>query len=366
MELRWAWVVIVGLVALVVIVLAAFLWPIHRQPRRLRPLAWVGRLTELPEYARAHRRYRILLAAIAATTVAVLICAIVATARPVSTQATAAEVNRAHPEDVMLCLQDDPRSHDASVMLSYFGNQAEKFDTQRLGLTSRTVRVIPLTRDYPFLNDQLGRYASLERLRSEQNPKPEDTAVLQRAQHEFGREATYSDYQLTVNDALAMCMKGFPGAGKSSDSRRSVIYMGPAGGSEKPIFSDDALTDLARSSGIQVNVLTRTTVDASGGLSGIASATGGRFISYVAAADDNGDKGDKGGAAQGGAAQGDQESLDNALRSHLDDIRSHPPAVMSSDGTIMVQQLRDRPNLVLTIGLVIVIAFSISLAGVRR
>ncbi|WP_166908891.1 hypothetical protein [Mycobacterium sp. DL440] len=357
MELRWGWVVAVGLVALVVIVLAAFLWPMRQQPRRLRPLAWVGRLTELPEYARAYRRYRILLAAIAATTVAVLLSAIVATARPVSTQATAAEINRAHPEDVMLCLQDDPASHDASVMLSYFADQAAGFDTQRLGLTARTIRVIPLTRDYPYLQDEVGRYASLERLRSTQNPTPEDAAVLQRARHEFGRTVSYSDYQLTVNDALAMCMKGFPGVGKPSDARRSVIYMGPAGGSEAPIFSDDALAALARSSGIQVNVLTRTTVDASGGLSGIATATGGRFISYVAADADG---------ADGAIPNGSQDTLDKALRSHLDDIRSHPPTVTSPDGTIMVQQLRDRPDLVLSVGLLIVVVFSISLAGVRR
>lgn len=352
MELRWWWVVVAGLVALVVIVLAAFLWPMRRQPRRLRPLAWVGRLTELPEYARAYRRYRILLAAIAATTVAVLLCAIVATARPVSSQATAAAINRAHPEDVMLCLQADPASHDASVVLSYFRDRAAEFDTQRLGLTSRTNRVIPLTRDYPFLQDELGRYASLEQLGSAQNLKPEDTAVLRHAQHEFGRVVSYSDYQLTVNDALAMCMKGFPGAGKPSDARRSVVYVGPAGGSESPIFSDDALAALAESSGIQVNVLTRTTLDASGGLSDIATATGGRFISYAATAD--------------GTTQDGQEPLDKALRSHLDDIRSHPPAVTGSDGTIMVAPVRDRPDLVLTIGLVIVIAFSISLAGVRR
>ncbi|OMC00495.1 hypothetical protein A5733_04105 [Mycobacterium sp. NS-7484] len=358
MELRWGWIVIAGLVALVAIVLVAFLWPMRQQPRRLRPLAWVGRLTELPEYARAYRRYRILLAAIAATTVAVLLCAIVATARPVSTQATAAEINRAHPEDVMLCLQDDPATHDASVMLTYFADQAADFDTQRLGLTSLTNRVIPLTRDYPFLQEQLGRYASLERLQSTQNPTPEDTAVLQRAQHEFGRMVSYSDYQLTANDALAMCLNGFPGVGKPSDARRSVIYMGPAGASEKPIYSDDALAELARSSGIQVNVLTRTTLDASGGLSGLAEATGGRFISYVAAA--------SAGGATGGMAQDSQDNLDKALRSHLDDIRSHPPALTRSDGTIMVEQVRDRPNLVLTIGLVIVIVFSISLAGVRR
>lgn len=354
MELRWWWVIVVGVTALVVIVALAFLWPLRQQQRRLRPLAWVGRLTQLPEYARAYRRYRMLLAAIAATTVAVSLCAIIATARPVSAQATAAEINRAHPEDIMLCMEDDPASHDASVLLSYFRDRAAAFETQRLGLTSRTVRVIPLTRDYPYLQEQLGRYAGLERLKSEQKPTPEAAATLQRAQHEFGRTVNYSDYKLTVNDALALCMKGFPGLGKASDSRRSVIYLGPAAGSGTPIYSDAALSALAESSGVQLNVLTRTTRDASGALSGIVSASGGRFVSYVAADPKSGNS----------AAQ--QEAMDAALRNHLDDIRSHPPTLTRSDGTILVEQVRDRPNTVLIVGLALVIVFAISLAGVRR
>jgi hypothetical protein len=249
----------------------------------------------------------------------------------------------------MLCLQDDPASHDASVLLSYFRDQVATFDTQRLGLTSRTLRVIPLTRDYPFLEDTLGRYADLQGLQSTENPTPEDTAALARAQGEFAKLVNYSDYQLTVNDALAMCMKGFPGVGKPSDARRSVIYLGPGGDATDPIFSDDALTALARSSGIQINVLTQTPLEASGALSEIAAATDGRFISYV-----------------GETPQDAQHAADNALRSHLDDIRAHPPAITASDGTILVEQVRDRPNLILTIALVLVIAFSISLAGVRR
>lgn len=354
MELKWWWVVVVGVTALVVIAAVAFLWPLRQQQRRLRPLAWVGRLTQLPEYARAYRRYRILLAAIAATTVAVSLCAIIATARPISSQAATAEINRAHPEDIMLCLEDDPTSHDASVLLSYFRDRVAAYQTQRLGLTSRTIRVIPLTRDYPYLQDQLGRYAGLERIKSEQKPSPEDTAALQRAQYEFGRAVNYSDYKLTVNDALALCMKGFPGAGKPSDARRSVIYLGPAAGSAAPIYSDAALSELAKSSGIQLNVLTRTTRDASGGLSGVVGASGGRFVSYVAADPKSGNSGTQ------------QEAMDAALRSHLDDIRSHPPMLTRSDGTILVEQVRDRPNTVLIIGLALVIVFSISLAGVRR
>lgn len=349
MELKWSWIVIVGVVALVVIVATAFLWPLRRQPRRLRPLAWVNRLTLLPEYARAYRRYRMLLAAIAASTVAVLLCAIIATARPVSSQAAAAEINRVHPEEVMLCLQDDPASHDASVLLSYFRDRAAGADTQRFGLTSRTLRVIPLTRDYPFLQETLGRYADLQRLESSENPSPDDAAALSRARDEFARSVSYSDYQLTVNDALAMCMKGFPDAGKPSDARRSVIYLGPSGDAAQPIYSDEALTALARSSGIQVNVLTRTPLEAGGVLSAIATATDGRFISYV---------GDAGPDAQGAA--------DDALRQHLDDIRSHPPTATASDGTILVEQVRDRPDLVLAVGLALAIVFAISLAGVRR
>ena len=350
MELKWWWVVIVGVLTLVVIVAAAFLWPMRQQPRSLRPLAWVGRLTRLPEYVRAYRRYRILLATIVATTIAVALCAIVATARPISSQARTAEINRAHPEDVMLCLQDAPQSHDASVLLSYFRDQVATFDTQRLGLTYHTLRVIPLTRDYPTLQEELGRFANLERLKANQKPSPEDIAALQRARDEFGRTVDYSDYQLTVNDALAMCVKGFPGVGKPSDARRSVIYVGPAAGSGTPIYSDAALAELAKSSGIQLNVLTRTTLDAAGAISALAKDSGGRFISYVAA----------------DGATGTQDALDKALRSHLDEIRAHQPTITRADGSIVVTQVRDHPNTVLTIALGVVVIFAISLAGVRR
>jgi hypothetical protein len=267
----------------------------------------------------------------------------------VSSQAATAEVNRAHPEDVMLCLQDDPASHDSSVVLSYFRDRVATFDTLRFGLTSRTLRVIPLTRDYPFLQETLGRYADLQRLQSTENPSPEDAAAVSRARDEFARSVDYSDYQLTVNDALAICLKGFPDAQKPSDARRSVIYVGPGGDAAEPIYSDEALTALARSSGIQVNVLTRTPLEASGVLSAIATATDGRFISYV-----------------GDTTPDAHAAADDALRQHLDEVRSRPPVATAADGTILVEQVRDRPDLVLTVGLVLAIIFAISLAGVRR
>lgn len=150
MELRWWFVVAGGLALLAGVALAAYCWPIRQRPRSLRPLAWVQRLTALPEYVLAYRRYRIMLAATAIATTGLLLAAIVATARPVSSKATAAEINRAHPEDINLCIAYDPAAHDVSELLNYFRDQAKTFDTQRLALTSATLRVIPMTGTTPM------------------------------------------------------------------------------------------------------------------------------------------------------------------------------------------------------------------------
>ena len=73
-----------------------------------------------------------------------------------------------------------------------------------------------------------------------------------------------------------------------------------AGDPAKPYFSDGGVKELAQSSGIQINVLTRTPLEASQALSEFAAASNGRFISYV-----------------GEDSQDAQEAADNALRSHL-------------------------------------------------
>lgn len=354
MELRWWFVVIGGLVLLLAIVLAASFWPIRQRPRSLRPLAWVQRLTVLPEYVRAYRQYRIMLAAIAIATVAFLLAAIIATARPVSSAATTAQINRAHPEDINLCIAYDPAAHDVSETLNYFRDQAKAFDTQRLALTSATLRVIPMTADSSYLQDRLGYFGGLNALAGKEKPESEDTKALQRGRLEFSRGVAYTDYARTVNDALALCMTGFPGFTKPSDHRRSVIFLGPTAEQRqaRPIYTDDRLAELARTAQIQLNVLTPTAAEEGGAVKRLAEGTGGRFITYLQ------------GAKTASAAE--LAGIDKTFRGHLDEIRANPPAITQSDGTIYVQKVQDRPNVILVIALGIAVVFATALAGVRR
>jgi len=354
MELRWWFVVIGGVILVVAIVLAAYFWPMRQRPRRLRPLAWVQRLTQLPEYVRAYRRYRIMLAAIAIATMAFLLAAIFATARPISSEATAAEINRAHPEDINLCVAYDPASHDVSEMLDYFRDQAKTFDTQRLALTSATLRVIPMTSDHTYLQDRLGYFGGLNALAAKDQPSPEDSKALQRGRQEFSRGVAYSDYAQTVNDALALCMTGFPGFTKPSEHRRSVIFLGPTAEPPQahPIYPDDKLTELSRTAQIQLNVLTPTAAEEGGAVKRLAESTGGRFITYL--------QGTK------TTSPAEQAGIDKTFRGHLDEIRSNPPVITQSDGTVLVQKVRDRPNFILVIALAIAVVFATALAGVRR
>ena len=354
MELRWWFVVIGGSVLLLAIVLAASFWPTRQRPRSLRPLAWVQRLTVLPEYVRAYRRYRIMLAAIAIATVVFLLATIIATARPVSSAATAAQINRAHPEDINLCIAYDPAAHDVSEMLNYFRDQAKAFDTQRLALTSATLRVIPMTADSSYLQDRLGYFGGLNALAGKEKPGSEDTKALQRGRLEFSRGVAYTDYARTVNDALALCMTGFPGFTKPSDHRRSVIFLGPTAEQRqaRPIYTDDRLAELARTAQIQLNVLTPTAAEEGGAVKRLAEGTGGRFITYLQ------------GAKTASAAE--LAGIDKTFRGHLDEIRANPPAITQSDGTIYVQKVQDRPNVILVIALAIAVVFATALAGVRR
>jgi hypothetical protein len=57
MDLRWWAIGAAGLLCLAVGAAAAWLAPVERVARRLRPLAHIDRLTQLPEFARVQRIY---------------------------------------------------------------------------------------------------------------------------------------------------------------------------------------------------------------------------------------------------------------------------------------------------------------------
>lgn len=292
MGVTWMPVVIAGCVALAVCIVAVLLRPMGAERRRLRPLANAGRLTMLPEYARAVRS-RTRAAVVTMVLLAVMfVGATVVAARPTGLPTTASQYGAGDPEDVMVCTGSPASDPAVGAALGYFADRVDAFGTQRIGLTSSNRRVIPLTRDYQYAKQTLSDY----RLPADQRG---DVAA-------FSAPVSYEDYTANVDDLLTLCLTGFPSFDSAVAQRRSLIYVGPDTASlraaSQALFTAERLRALAVSGGVQVNAV--ITGKDSGALSSLARDTGGRTLpagpSVVAA---------------------------------LDDIRDHPPAARQSEDT---------------------------------
>lgn len=314
MDLTWWLVAIVACVALALALSAALLRP-AADPRRLRPLANVDRLTALPAYARAMR----IRTATTVVTLALLAIvfggAVIAAARPTGLPTSARSAGSGQPEDIMVCAgapADDPAMKAA---LRYFAGHVRTFDTQRIGMTSANRRVIPLTRDRQYAAARFDQYVQASDVR-------------------------YSDYAEGVEDLLALCLTGFPNFDEVSAQRRSVIYVGPAelrapDESRPVLFDTDRLKAMAESAGAQVNVL--VTGSGSVALDELARDTGGR--SYDAQSDVTG---------------------------HLSEIRDHPPAPTPQAGPTATAAVRESPDVPLTLAILAVAALSLVPLVLRR
>ena len=138
MGLTWWPVAAAGLCALVAVVVLTVVLPLARARRRLRPLAHVDRLTGLPEYARIRQREIVSAAITLALLVILFGTAVLTAARPSGSDR---DFEALHPEDIMLCVADPVTEDTTAQFLDYYARQSATFDTQRIGLTSTTVRV---------------------------------------------------------------------------------------------------------------------------------------------------------------------------------------------------------------------------------
>lgn len=278
MELTWWVVAIAGCIGLAACIGAVLLRPIDIERRQLRLLANVGRLTQLPEYRRAAwKRTVSAVVAILLLTVA-FGAAVIAAARPTGLPAAEKQSGRTQPEDIMVCVGGPSTDAAVRATMRYFASEVKTFTSQRIGLTFPDRRAIPLTRDYQYAAAQFGRYS---------------------AASEPLTPVAYVDYAGSAEDALAMCLTGFPSFDQRTTQRRSVIYVGPASrrvpGETRPaLFSSDAVRDLVRTADVQVNTL--FTGSPGGVLNALAGETDGR--SFPGGAD---------------------------VASHLAEIRRHPP-----------------------------------------
>ncbi|AKK27452.1 hypothetical protein [Mycobacterium sp. EPa45] len=332
MDLRWWPIALAGVLALAVCVVLAMVLPSARADRTLRPLAHVDRLTALPEYARIRRREAVLAVTTIALLVVLFLTAALSAARP---SGSGREFDALHPEDVMLCVGAPVADGTTAQFLNHFARQATTYDAQRIGLTSPTVRVLPLTRDYQYAAQRLGEYG-----------EPDAAQAA-----EFAKTVSYTDYAPSLRDTLALCMTGF--GTEPTSHRRSLIYLGPSTfgpGDERSLFSGQQLADMADKAGIQVNAITRVDVSDAARrgddeLNALAQRSGGQFFRYHA-------------AGPGGS--------DPTLTDDLDAIRANPAPVVLPGGARITAQLPDEPGPLLVTGLTVAALLGVALVVVRR
>lgn len=366
MDLKWWPVLIIGLVCLVAGVAAAALLPMASKRRVLRPLAHVDRLTRLPEYVRAYRIYYISVIVTGLLLTVGFLAALTASARPSGMSSSVDALETAHPEDIMLCVGEQVSDPTTAGFLNYYADYARSrsaSDSERIGLTSTTLRVIPLTRDYHYVADRLKSLARLARIQQDldaRKPVPDsERAELKIGSRGFSRTVAYVDYAGSVDDALALCMTGFPNYQERSAHRRQLVYIGYSSlrdpnDHRSSLFTDDSVVQMADQAGVQINVIARSDIATSStrdndGLTAAASRTGGRFFLYNPA---------------GTAAAGD--GIDQTLRHHLDQIRDNAPAATSPGGVVISSRAWDTPEPLLIVTVAAVALLSVSLAVLRR
>jgi hypothetical protein len=228
-----------------------------RDNARRRPVAHADRLTALPEYQAALRRYRLWLAVVALAALTLVISAAIAAARPADlTTIRPGQHNR----DIVLCLDASGSMSGADAeVVDVFAELAADFDGERIGLTvfdSSAVQVFPLTDDYAYVQEQ-----------------------LKMAKDAFSGEAGSAGFldgtwngrgSSLIGDGLASCVESFPAAGAShldgspADGQaaqdepprsRSVVLATDNFLSGDPIFTLDEAGALAQERDVRVYAL---------------------------------------------------------------------------------------------------------------
>lgn len=333
MELSWWPVAVAGFACLAIAITLALVAPTEQARRRLRPLAHTSRLTRLPEYARLARARLLAMVATLLLLGVVFCSAVLASARPTG---WATSAGSDVPHDIMLCVGEPVTAKATGELLSDFAWQAKTYGTQRIGLTSATRRVVPMTRDYQYA---AGRFGDFARLTQQPNIAAHDKAA------EFAPPVSYVDYAPSVDDVLALCMTGFPSFADKSTHRRSLIYLGPAAirapdETRPSLFVDQRVTDMANRAGIQINAITTSPRGREATLRSITESTGGKFFYY---------------------------NPDNsALNTDLAAIRDDPPPADLPGGAGVIGWSSDSPDIPLIVAVVAGALLCVSLAVLRR
>lgn len=230
------WALVWALLAVAAIV-AAVLVARRRSRRRDRtvPVAHVERLTALPGYRAAMRRYRAWLAA--AAVVAIVGVAAVAglTMRPAREEARATD---AATRDIVLCLDVSGSMVDYdSEVVDVFADLAKRFEGERLSLVvfnASAVTYFPLTTDLDYIEQQ---FTTLQ-----QQFRSNDQSYFQGTLN--------GDGSSLVGDGLASCVTRFDQTDQQRS--RSVVLVTDNVVIGKPIYTLPQAGQLATSKGVRV------------------------------------------------------------------------------------------------------------------
>lgn len=360
MDLRWWAIAVLAVLCLAAGAAAAWLLPVQRMQRQLRPLAHVNRLTRLPEFARVHRVYVVSMAVTAGLLLICFLAAVTATARPQHLAADDEDYDAAHPVDTMLCVGQPVTDPTTAAMFSYYAEKVKSYTNDQIAVTSNDLRVMPMTRDREFAEQRLRYFAGLpeiqQKLDTNQDVPDEQRLELAAGIEAFARDIKYVDYAQTLEDALALCIAGFPTFDKPSEHRRQLVYLGysrlrPSDDKRGSLYDSESVQAMAERAGIQINAISRadvaeTSQEGNGTLRQLADASGGRFTLYNPAGT---------ASSEGGA--------NKVLTDDLDDITADPPPSVDDEAA---DRYLEGPQIALSVAVISVVLLSIALLGLRR
>lgn len=223
-----------------VVVIAATIVVVRRlRARRAGPppvaVAHTERLTALPGYRTALRRYRALVIALAGVLAVLLVASVALTMRFASVTLDEASLRN---RDIVLCLDVSGSMIDYDkTVIDTFSQLAKNFEGERLGLVvfnASAVTYFPLTSDLAYIEKQ---FATL-------------TKAFSSPDQSYFSGTLVGDGSSLIGDGLASCATRFDAPGQKRS--RSIILVTDNMLAGKPIFTLKEAGQLAASRSIRV------------------------------------------------------------------------------------------------------------------
>ena len=236
-QLSQPWIVLPALGG--VLLVALVVWLLQRLRGVAVPVALANTemLRALPEYRRAVRRHRWMVAGGVALVGILAVAAVLGAARPVQRMTL---IDQKDNRDIVLCLDVSGSMIDVDAeVVSTFLRLAEGFRGERISMVifnSSAVPVFPLTDDYDFVSDQLRR--------------AQRSLTLVDGKDPFFAGTLNGAGSSLIGDGLATCVRSFDHP--ELKRARSVILASDNEAAGKSLFTLPEGGQLATTAGIQV------------------------------------------------------------------------------------------------------------------